>query len=161
MECSINLDILKFIEMIQKEGIAKVLKGLGVYKTTGARETKATYCDPYIWILLAMELNPMIYAIVVVWLTDSLIFDRVEAGDEYKPMNKAIATIVENPDYWKYAKAINNKVFGHHMTGMRNLASSQELKKITKIEQMVQTNITCGLLKTEEEILRFIEIFPS
>ena len=64
--------------MSKKEGIAKVLKGLGVYKTTGARENKVTFTNPYIWILLAMELNPMIYAIVVTWLTDSLIFDRIE-----------------------------------------------------------------------------------
>ncbi len=96
-----------FMEMVDKEGITKVLKGLGVYKTTGARESKATFTDPYIWILLAMELNPMIYAKVVVWLTDSLVFDRVEAGDEFRPMNNAIKKIVPNPDYRKYSIAIN------------------------------------------------------
>lgn len=58
----IKTDIMGFIEMVNSEGIAKVLKGLGVYKTTGARNTKTTYANPYIWILLAMELNPMIYA---------------------------------------------------------------------------------------------------
>ena len=50
------------MEMVKNEGIAKVLKGLGVWKTTGARATKTVYCDPYIWVLLAMELNPKIYA---------------------------------------------------------------------------------------------------
>lgn len=58
----IKTNIMGFIEMVEKEGIAKVLKGLGVYKTTGARTTKQTFANPYIWILLAMELNPMIYA---------------------------------------------------------------------------------------------------
>jgi hypothetical protein len=86
-----------FMQMVEKEGIAKVLKGLNVYKTTGARETKSTYANPYIWILLAMELNPMIYAKVIIWLTDSLIFDRIDAGSEYKPMNIAINSIVKNP----------------------------------------------------------------
>jgi len=86
-----------FIEMVQREGIISVLKGLGAWKTTGARKNKHVMCNPYIWVLIAMEMNPMIYARVVIWLTDSLIFNRIEAGTEYMPMNSAIKSIVENP----------------------------------------------------------------
>ena len=155
----IKTSILGFMEMSEKEGIAKVLKGLGVYKTTGARNNKATFTNPYIWMLLAMELNPMIYANVIMWLTDSLIFDRIEAGDEYKPMNEAINKIVQNPDYSKYAIAINKRVFGQHMTGMRNLASAKELKKITKIEQFITQSINIGMMKTDEQIMFAINNF--
>ena len=91
----IKVGIHTFMEMVENEGIAKVLKGLGVYKTTGARQSKVTFANPYIWILLAMELNPMIYAAVVTWLTDTLIFDRIEAGDEFRPMNNAIKKIIQ------------------------------------------------------------------
>ena len=155
----IKTDLLGFIEMTEKEGVAKVLKGLQVYKTTGARENKVTFANPYIWILLAMELNPMIYATVVTWLTDSLIFDRIEAGDEFKPMNNAIKTIVSNPDYKKYAIAINEKVFGKHLTGMRNLASSQELRKITKIEQFISQGINMAMIKNDNQIMYAISNF--
>lgn len=155
----IKVDILTFIEMAKKEGIAKVLKGLGVYKTTGARENKVTFTNPYIWILLAMELNPMIYATVVTWLTDSLIFDRIDAGDEFKPMNNAIKSIIPNPDYKKYAIAINEKVFGRHLTGMRNLASSQELRKITKIEQFISQGINMKMIKDEKQVMYAIANF--
>jgi len=155
----IKASFVAFMEMVEKEGIAKVLKGLGVYKTTGARTSKVTFTNPYIWILLAMELNPMIYAKVVVWLTDSLVFDRVEAGDEFRPMNNAIKKIIPNPDYRKYSIAINEKVFGKHLTGMRNLASANELRKITKIEQFLTQGIEMGMIKQDNQIMYAIANF--
>lgn len=155
----IKASFVAFMEMVEKEGIAKVLKGLGVYKTTGARASKVTFTNPYIWILLAMELNPMIYAKVVVWLTDSLVFDRVEAGDEFRPMNNAIKKIIPNPDYRKYSIAINEKVFGKHLTGMRNLASANELRKITKIEQFLTQGIEMGMIKQDNQIMYAISNF--
>lgn len=146
-----------FMQMVDKEGIAKVLKGLDLYKTTGARYNKITYCNQYIWILLAMELNPMIYAKVVMWLTDSLLFDRIEAGDSYRPMNSAISSIIIEPDYRKYARAINERVFGHHLTGMRNLASAPELRKIAKIEEYVMQCIKMGMIKDDEGVMNVIQ----
>jgi len=152
----IKTSILGFMEMVEKEGIAKVLKGLGVYKTTGARTTKQTFANPYIWILLAMELNPMIYARVIVWLTDTLIFDRIDAGSEYMPMNSKIKEVITDPNYSEYAKAINRKVFGNHITGMRNLASAKELRKIADIEKQVIVAIEMGWIDDEKKLLEFL-----
>jgi hypothetical protein len=152
----IKTDLTDFMEMTEREGIVKVLKGLGLYKTTGARNSKTIMCDPYIWVLLAMEMNPMIYAKVVMWLTDSLIFNRIEAGTLYQPMNKAIKSIIDNPDYAKFAKLINHKVFGTHITGMRNLANSKELKKISKIEENITTAIEMNWIKNESELIEAI-----
>ena len=152
----IKTNILGFMDMIEKEGIAKVLKGLGVYKTTGARQTKQTYCDPYIWILLALELNPMIYANVVIWLTDTLVFDRIEAGTEYMPMNSKIKEIIPNPNYQTYAKLINKKVFGKHVAGMRNLASANELRQIADVEKQIITAIDMNWIKNEKDLINFL-----
>ena len=152
----IKTNILGFMDMIEKEGIAKVLKGLGVYKTTGARQTKQTYCDPYIWILLALELNPMIYANVVIWLTDTLVFDRIEAGTEYMPMNSKIKEIIPNPNYKTYAKLINKKVFGKHVAGMRNLASANELRQIADVEKQIITAIDMKWIKNEKGLIEFL-----
>lgn len=152
----IKTNILGFMDMIEKEGIAKVLKGLGVYKTTGARQTKQTYCDPYIWILLALELNPMIYANVVIWLTDTLVFDRIESGTEYMPMNSKIKEIIPNPNYQTYAKLINKKVFGKHVAGMRNLASANELRQIADVEKQIITAIDMKWIKNEKGLIEFL-----
>lgn len=155
----IKAEIAVFMEMVEKEGLTKVLKGLGVYKTTGRGSNKTVMSDPYIWVLLAMELNPMLYAKVVMWLTDTLIFDRIDAGNEFKPMNSAIGTIVEKPDYPKYAKMINKKVFGHHQSGMRNLASASELRKIADIEKFITQGIEMGMITHEKGILKALELY--
>ena len=155
----IKTDLLGFIKMVENEGISKVLKGLGVYKTTGARTNKQVMANPYIWVLLAMELNPMIYAKVIIWLTDSLIFDRIEAGSEYLPMNSAIKKIVANPDYPLIAKSINIKVFGHHQAGMRNLASAKELRAIADIEKFIIKSIEHGFLKNQNDIIKAITTY--
>jgi hypothetical protein len=145
-----------FIELLDNQGITKTLKQLGVWKTTGARGTNQVMCNPYIWVLLAMEMNPMIYAKVIVWLTDSLIFNRIEAGDEYKPMNTAITKIINKPDYSKYAILINKKVFGIHQLGMRNLASAKELRKIADIEKFITQSIDFNFLKNDTDITNAI-----
>jgi hypothetical protein len=106
-----------------------------------------------------MELNPMLYAKVIIWLTDTLIFDRMDAGDKFKPMNGAINRILEKPDYPKYAKEINTRVFGEHKTGMRNLASAKELRLVSEIENTVTKAIEHGWVKTEEDILKLIRTY--
>lgn len=152
----IKVGINTFMEMVENEGIVKVLKGLGLWSTSGRGSDRAVYCDPYIWMLLAMEFNPMIYAKVIIWLTDSLVMDRVEAGSEYLPMNKAIKSILPAPDYAKYARAINVKVFGHHQSGMRNIASAKELRKIANIELFLINAIEQGWIRTDAQIVNAI-----
>ena len=155
----IKTDFSVFMEMVNSEGVTNVLKGLQVYKTTGRGSDKTVMASPYIWVMVAMELNPMIYAKVVKWLTDTLVFDRVEAGSEYLPMNSSIKKIVPVPDYPKYARTINEKVFGQHQTGMRNLASSKELRKIADIEKFIIQSIDFGFLKNESDVIKAIENF--
>lgn len=152
----INTTIIVFMEMIEKEGVVKVLKGLGVWKTSGRGDNKTTYCDPYIWVLLAMELNPLIYAKVVIWLTDSLIFNRILAGTEFLPMNRSIASIIKEPNYALYCKEINQKVFGEHQKGIRDTATDSELRLISDIEKFVIQAIELGMINSEEELLKII-----
>lgn len=148
-----------FTELVESQGLINVMKSLGVWKTTGRGENRNVMCDPYIWTLLAMELNPMLYAKVIIWLTDTLIFDRMDAGSKFLPMNSAISRRIESPDYPKYAREINIRVFGEHITGMRNLASSKELRLISEIENTVTKAIEHKWVNTEEEILNLIRTY--
>jgi hypothetical protein len=157
LECNlIKCDMSQFMEMVKKEGLVTVLKQLGVYKTTGRAENKQVMAHPYIWMSIAIELNYILYGKVIKWLTDSLIFDRIEAGGEFMPMNAAIKSIVQKPDYPKYSMAINNKVFGKHMAGMRNLASAKELRKIADIEKFIKQSIDMGFIRNENDVIKAI-----
>lgn len=155
----IKVGIPTFTELVDSQGIVAVLKQLKVWKTTGRGENRNVVCDPYIWTLLAMELNPMLYAKVIIWLTDSLIFDRMDAGDKFKPMNAAICRLLPKPDYPTYAREINLRVFGEHITGMRNLASAKELRLISEIENTVTKAIQHGWVKTEEDVVKLIRTY--
>lgn len=150
-----------FTEMVEREGIVKVLKGLQVWATTGRGANKSVYADPYIWVLLAMELNPLMYAKVIMWVTDSLIFDRLEAGSEYMPMNAQVKKICpDNKDvFMNVAIAINKKIFGHHQTGMRNLASSAQLKQVADLEKFIAQSISAGFIKSQPDILAAIDSY--
>ncbi len=130
----IKLSFLSFMEEVKIEGIAKTLKKYNAYKTTGSRESKITWCNPYLWVLIAMEMNPILYAEVVTWLTDKLILNRIEAGDLYKGLTSSVARF-RNVDYGRLAKALNYIIFNKHEPGIRNLATEKQLKELDNLER--------------------------
>lgn len=149
----INIPMCTFIENVDKQGFAKYMKTLGIYKTTGARESKAVWVNPYIFVMVAMELNPMFKAEVIGWLTDTLIINRIEAGNFYKELSKAI-TRFKNTDYIAIAKGLNWIVFNKHETGLRNTATSKELEELKMLESKLAFAIDSGFIKTQDELLR-------
>jgi hypothetical protein len=155
----VNIEISSFTEQCKNEGVTKVLKNLGVWKTTGRGENRMTMCHPYIWVSIALELNPMIYSKVITFITDSLIVERIDACNGYRPMMEAIGTVVECPDYKKYAVAINKKVFGKHEFGMRNAATTEELRKVSDIEKFLTRLIEQGIIDDDKSIMRVINTY--
>ena len=151
----VNVSIDTFTEMVEKDGLIKVLKRAGVYKTTGRGENKTVMCNPYIWVLVAMELNPQLYAKVVTWLTDKLILNRIEAGNMCKALNSALYKI-KNTDFSKIAIELNKKVFGKHEAGIRNTRSKEELEKLYRLEDRLAFAIERGYIKSTEEIIKAI-----
>lgn len=146
----------EFYENIKEKGITKVLKELNVYKVTGRGENKSTVCNPYIWVLVAMELNPMMYAKVVSWLTDTLILNRIEAGNFYKELSSALYKLPEKINYAKLAETLNKKIFGKHENGIRNKGSKEELERLYILEANMAYAINKGYLKTQDEVIKAI-----
>jgi hypothetical protein len=148
----VNVSLLTFMENIENIGFLKYLKQLEVYKTTGRGENKTTWCDPYIWVLVALELSPVLYAKVVIFLTDKLIINRIEAGNFYKGLSRAI-TKFHDVDYIKLARALNYKIFGKHETGIRNNATKEELEKLYQLESNLTFSIDMSFINSFDEVI--------
>lgn len=152
----INSGFTEFMQNIENEGLLKYLKKIGVYKTTGARHNRTVWCNPYIWTLIAMELNPALYAKVVLWLNDKLILNRIEAGNFYKDLSRAV-TKFNDVDYIRLAKALNYKIFGQHEHGIRNLATKEQLEQMYKLEWYIAKAVDMGHLKTFDDCINEID----
>lgn len=149
----IKLQIRNFIEEIENQGFAKYMKSLGVYKTTGARHTKTVWVNPYIWVMVAMELNPIFKAEVIGWLTDSLIINRIEAGRFYKELGSAMKRF-DNVDYVKVAMGLNHCIFNKHETGARDKASKDQLKDMERLEAKLAYAIEAGFITSFDQLLK-------
>lgn len=156
----INVSLDTFIENAKNIGFLKYLKQLEVYKTTGARQTKQSWCNPYIWTLVAMELSPALYGKVITWVTDTLILNRIEAGNFYKSLSNALGKFKangENIDYVRLAKALNYKIFGRHETGIRNLATKEQLQKLYELESNLAFAIDMGYIAKFDDVINAIK----
>ncbi len=152
----INWQIHQFMKEVEDKGMVKVLKELGVYKTTGRGADKRVMCNPYIWALIAMELNPMLYAKIVMWLTDQLILNRIEAGNFYKTLSAALYKL-PSPDYKTVATELNLKIFGKHEPKIRNKGSQKQLSQLSHLEDNIAYCIENGFYKTNEEVISAIK----
>ena len=146
----------EFMEQVDLVGITKLLKGAGAYKTTGRGENKRVMCNPYVWVLVAMELNPQLYAKVVTWMTDRLILNRIEAGNMCKSLNSALYKI-GNRDFSRIAIECNKVVFGKHEPGIRNTGSKEELENLYRLEDRLAFAIDRSYIKTTDDIIEAIK----
>lgn len=150
----INVSFHTFMEDIENQGVPKTLKKIGVYKTTGARHTKTTWCHDSIWILISLELSPVFYAKTVLWIKDDLIKNRIEAGNFCVALNKSIQKF--NPDGSQFialAKALNHIVFGKHENGIRNTGTKEQLKELWNIEEKMAFAIDMGYISSFDMLI--------
>lgn len=150
-------DCPSFKEYVKENGITKVLKQLHLYRMTGRGENRKVMCNPYIWVLVAMEMNPILYAKVVGWITDGLILRRIEASTLNKKLADAIKNKFPNPEYWKINVALNERVYGEHMRGIRNTSKEQGLISLNGLQEVMAYLINHGIINSQEELLQKIK----
>lgn len=160
-------DFLGFMKDVEEQGLVKVLKSLYLYETRGRWNEKAAWCNPYIWVMIALEMNPEIYGKVIVWLTDTLILNRIAAGVMYRPLTdqiktKLLDTVPLEKSKYIYADAavcINHRIFGRHENGIRNFATAEELSKLSNIELVLTNLIKYGTITTFEQFKTIVKSY--
>lgn len=137
------------------------LNRIGLASKRGKGKDQEWYIDPYIFINIAIEMDPEIRADLIIWFTDGLIKIRNEAGDAYLNMCKQISTIIsDKSDFQEYirrvAKGINYIVFNYHEDGYRNKATSEQLDEIVLLENIISSNIDDGYIKNFGDLIKFL-----
>lgn len=147
----IEAGIHAFMDEVQKTSLVRVMKKYGAYKTIGRGENRTTMCEKYIWIMLALELNPEIYAKVVCWIGDSLIINRIEAGDKYNDLCRACSKF-KDVDYRIIAKSLNYIIFNVHETLIRNKATQLELKELDDLQRSLAFSVNMGYINSFDDL---------
>lgn len=154
-----------FMKVAEKNGILKALKEFGLYKMVGKGKERSVYCHPYIFVSIAMWMNPTFRAKATIWITDQLILNRIETGERYTALSSAIHDhIVPTIDsemgkkfiYSNFAKIINKKIFGKHADDLRQVASKEDLKELTRLQEKLITLIEVGYIKSYQEAKDYI-----
>lgn len=115
-------------------------------------ENAGTWMHPILFIKFAMWLNPKFEYFVIKFVYDELIKFRHSAGDNYKGLTSALNNF-ENVDYVKLAKGLNYIVFSEHYAGIRQSASSEQLKELTSLQQKLAFSINMGYIKSFDELI--------
>lgn len=97
-----------------------------------------TWMHPYLFIDFAMWLSPKFKLTCVKWIYDKLIDLRLEGGETFKAVNRALFNQKPNTTHFEYsneAKMINKLVFGNPSGGQRNGASEEHLDLLTRLQK--------------------------
>ena len=134
-----------------------------VYVKSKARLDRGggTWMHPLMFIDFAMWLNPAFKVKVLKFVYDQMIKYRNDAGDAYKELGAAMATIV-NKQFMATAMAntsrgINFIVFGDHYTAIRNDKGTEELQReLFELERKVADLINDGFLTEYEQVINYL-----
>ena len=145
----------EFMDIVENNSLIKVMKWYNAYKTTGRGTNRNVMCDPYIWVLVAIELNPMLYAEVTGWLNDKLILDRIGIGDKYNTLSRAVS-IFDNVDYAEMADKLNWFVLilvGFVLDGR---ATQEQLKELETLQSNLAFCIEMGTISSFSNLMNMM-----
>lgn len=121
-----------------------------------------TWMHPLLFIDYAMWLNPSFKVKVLKFVYDELIRYRNEAGDAYKDMTGAVASLVTNKKELplcikKIARALNYIVYNSHERELRNKqAEENKAKELADLEKDIAKLINQGFIKSFDNLVNYL-----
>jgi hypothetical protein len=116
---------------------------------------------PMLFIDFAMWLNPAFKYDVLKFVYDEMIKYRNEAGDAYKYLSAAVATLVEKAfmagAMTQISKGVNYCVFGDHKKMIRNERGDEAAQRaLFEFERKVADLIYEGFLKSYDGVMEYL-----
>lgn len=112
---------------------------------------------PIMFIDFAMWLNPSFKVKVIRFVSDELILLRDQAGENYKKLSAAVATIIDKNKMQdvmqRLSKSMNIIVFGTHEHEIRNKRGIVgSMRELAQLENTLTEFISAGFIKSEQGI---------
>lgn len=123
--------------------------------TKHGRTKDQIWCHPYLYIKLAMWINPKFELQVIKFVYDELIKNRHLAGDNYNVLTAALATLPDI-DYRQIAMAIQWIVFNKTGKNLRQSATQEQLHEISEIEHSLAFSINMGMINNNQELITLL-----
>lgn len=119
-----------------------------------------TWMSPMLFIDYAMWINPEFKYDVLKFVYDELIKQRNDAGDAYREMSAAVASISPKKDLHlciaKVAQALNYVCFGEHEKEIRNRQDEAAMKELVNLEKEVTLLIKVGHIKSIDMLIQYL-----
>lgn len=124
-------------------------------------DNSGTWMHPLLFIDFAMWLNPAFKYDVLKFVYDQMIQYRNNAGDAYRELSAAVATIVPRSEMKskmrKIGEALNWIIFNAHEKMMRNKQGEEDKQKeLWMFEKKVATLINEGFIRKYDELINYL-----
>jgi hypothetical protein len=116
-------------------------------------ENAGTWMHPYLFIDLAMWLNPDFKLKVVKMVYDGLIKNRHEAGDNYKVLSSS-GVKLKGYNFSEVGYALQWIVFNKTAKNSRQTATQDQLKELAEIETNLAFAIDMGYISSYDQLIK-------
>ena len=144
----------EFIQTIENEEYLHTRNSVYVKSRASRGSNAGTWMHPLLFIDFAMWLNPTFKYHVLKFVHDQLIEFRHMAGDNYKSLSGSIAKLAQGnqENYKEIARMLNHIVFGKHESGIRQFASSQQLRELSVLQEKATFLIDMGYVNDMDDL---------
>ena len=120
-----------------------------------------TWMHPILFIKFAMWLNPRFEVQVIKFVYDQMLKYRNDAGDAYRELSSAVATIVPKNEMKdkmrKVGEAVNWVIFNAHEKMLRNKEGDEhKQRELWMFEKKVATLINEGFIRSFDGLINYL-----
>lgn len=153
-----NANTKLFIEALIKEEKLNT-QNSAYLKSRG--KNGGTWMHPILFIKFAMWLNPRFEVQVIKFVYDQMLKYRNDAGDAYRELSSAVATIVPRNEMKakmrKVGEAINWVIFNAHEKMLRNKEGDEhKQRELWMFEKKVATLINEGFIRNYDGLIGYL-----